>query len=79
MEMNVKLYGTLRSQYPGYNHESGIVLESDSEMNVRELIERLGLPKKKVGIVTINGKLVKTEDRVPNSSKVKVFQPLAGG
>jgi len=79
MKMTVKLFGTLRSHYPEYDHGAGIELESDSKIRVNQVIEELGLPVKQIGIVTINGNLSKAEDIVPDNSEVKVFQTLAGG
>jgi len=79
MKITVKLFGTLRSHYPGYDPGTGIELELDSKTQVSRVIKELGLPVKQIGIVTINGKLSKAEDIVPDNSEIKVFQPLAGG
>lgn len=79
MKITVKLFGTLRSHCKGYKHVSGIELKTDSKISVSQVIEKIGLPASQVGIVTINGKLVKACDSVPENSEVKVFQPLAGG
>ena len=79
MKITVKLFGTLRSYCKRYKHTSGIELETDSEIKVSQVIEQLKFPVSQVGIVTINGKLVKAEDTVPEGAEVKVFQPLAGG
>ncbi len=79
MRITVKLFGTLGSHYQGYQHTHGIELNTDSSIRVKRLIKLLKLPVKQVGIVTINGKLAKAEDVIPDTAKVKVFQPLAGG
>ncbi len=79
MKITVKLFGTLGSHYQGYQHTLGIELDTDSSIRVKRLISLLKLPVKQVGIVTINGKLAKAEDVIPDTAEVKVFQPLAGG
>ena len=79
MRITVKLFGTLGSHYQGYQHAHGIELDTDSNIRVKHLISLLKLPVKQIGIVTINGKLAKAEDIIPDIAEVKLFQPLAGG
>lgn len=79
MRITVKLFGTLGSHYPGYQHTHGIDMNTDSNIRIKHLISLLELPVKQIGIVTINGKLAKAEDIIPDTSEVKIFQPLAGG
>ena len=79
MRIFVKLFGTLGSHYQGYQHTHGIELNTDSIIRVKRLISLLKLPVKQIGIVTINGKLAKVEDIIPDTAEVKIFQPLAGG
>lgn len=79
VKIRVKLYGTLGSNYPGYEHSKGILQDIDPGTGVKALIDLLGLPAKKIGIVTINGNLAKAEDSIPANAEVKFFHPLAGG
>ncbi len=79
IKIRVKLYGTIGSNYPGYEHSKGILQAIDPEMGVNALIDLLGLPAKKIGIVTINGKLATAEDSIPENAEVKFFHPLTGG
>ena len=77
--ITIKLFGTLRSYYSGYKHTSGIELKIDSKTEVKQVIKQLGLSATQVGIVTIDGKIARADDFIPENSEVKVFQPLAGG
>lgn len=79
MHISIRLYGTLGQYVAGYDHTKGISLNIESEIRVSDLIDRLGIPVKGVGIVSINGKLSKADDVLPADSQVKIFQPLAGG
>ena len=79
VKITIKLFGTLHSYCKGYKHTSGMNLETDSEIKVRQVIEQLEIPVSQIGIVTINGKLAKAEDTVLEGAEVKLFQPLAGG
>ena len=79
MHIKIRLYGTLGRYVAGYDHTKGIFLSVESGTRVADLIDQLGIPAKKVGIVSINEKLSKADDVLPVDSKVKIFQPLSGG
>ena len=62
-----------------YDHEKGLVLEFPDDTDAAALIESLGIPKSKVGMVTVNGHQVKSDGILPDKAVVKVFQPIFGG
>ena len=79
MHVRVKLLGTLASCYRGHYAAAGLDLEVPAGLTVTDLVERLGIEKERVAIVTINGFLAKAADRVPENAIVKLIQPIAGG
>lgn len=79
MHVHLKLLGTLSSCYPGHYLPAGLDLEIPAGTTVAELVERSGIPKERVAIVTVNGILAKADDRVPENAAVKFIQPLTGG
>ena len=79
MKIRIKLYGTLSKSSPGYDHTTGIDMEIPDHTRIRDLLEKLNLPQASVGMVTMDGKLVKSDDSVRNGSEVKFFQPISGG
>mgnify|MGYP003702296955 CR=1 FL=1 len=62
-----------------YDHEKGLELEFPDNTDASALINCLGIPKSRVGMVTINGHQVKSDDLLPDKAIVKVFQPIFGG
>ena len=62
-----------------YDHEIGLELEFPDDTNAAALIEYLGIPKAKVGMVTVNGLQVKSDGLLTDGSLIKVFQPIFGG
>lgn len=79
MRVFVKLYGTLPNFYGGDYPPSGLDVNSRQGISVAELVQLVQLPRDQVAIVTINGRLAKAGDIVPESAEVKFFQPLNGG
>ena len=62
-----------------YDHEKGLVLEFPDDTDAAALINYLGIPKTRVGMMTVNGHQVKSDDILPDQAMVKVFQPIFGG
>lgn len=79
MKAHIKLMGTLPSYFTGSYPASGIQVDLPDNASVAALVEILSLPKGHIGIVTINGKLVRADDSIPADAEVKFFQKIAGG
>ena len=79
MQVRVRLFGTLPEHYPGGYPHSGLDVEINSPTSVAELVELLQLPRNHVAIVSINGRLAKAYDVLPENGEVKIFQHLNGG
>ena len=79
IHLTVKVYGTLEKHIPAYNPQTGCGVQMASPATVADLIARLGIPPKRVGIVSVNGRLAKQKDVLPDRALVKVFHPIFGG
>jgi len=79
MKITVKVHGTLRKYLADYDHDKGLELEFPDDTDAAALIEYLGIPKSKVGMVSVNGHQVKSGGILPDKAIVKVFQPIFGG
>jgi sulfur carrier protein ThiS len=79
MKITVKVHGTLMKYIADYDHEIGLVLEFPDTTDAAALIDYLGIPKSKVGMMSVNGNQVNSDDILPDKAIVKVFQPIFGG
>jgi sulfur carrier protein ThiS len=79
MKITVKVHGTLMKYIADYDHEKGLVLEFPDDTDAAALIEHLGIPKARVGMMTVNGHQVKSDGILLDGAIVKVFQPIFGG
>ena len=79
MKITVKVHGTLMKYIADYDHEKGLDLEFPDNTDASELVNYLGIPKSSVGMVSVNGHQVKSDDILPDQAMVKVFQPIFGG
>lgn len=79
VKVYVKLQGTLPDHYQGTYPDGGLVYEFSEEITVADLVDHIGITRKRVSLVSINGRLAKADDPVPNEAKVKFLQALSGG
>ncbi|MCB2169461.1 MAG: MoaD/ThiS family protein [Deltaproteobacteria bacterium] len=79
MQVQVKLYGTLGKWVAGYDHRTGLAVNVDDGATVTELMTQLGVPLDKIGMVSLNGRLVGKATALRNGALVKVFHPIFGG
>jgi sulfur carrier protein ThiS len=79
MQVQVKLYGTLGNRVAGYDHQAGLAVEVAEGATVAELIDQLGIPLKKVGMVSLDGRLARRTAVLRPGTRVKVFHPIFGG
>ena len=79
MEVQVKLYGTLGNLVAGYDHQAGLAVEVDEGATVTDLITQLGIPLKKVGMVSLDGRMARKASMLRPGVRVKVFHPIFGG
>ena len=79
MKITVKVHGTLMQYLPDYDHATGLELDVPDNTRAAALIEYLGIPRSKVGMVSANGLQLNPADVIPDLALVKVFQPIFGG
>ena len=79
VQLTIKLYGTLDKWVPGYNPATGCVVRMAAPSTVADLIVHLGIPPRSVGIVSVDGRVAKQTDVLPDRAMVKVFHPIFGG
>ena len=79
MKIQVRLYGTLGTHLPEHDRLTGMTVDIPLGSNVGDLIDYLAIPRKKVGIISIDGTLVKESRRLSSDNFVRMYQPISGG
>jgi sulfur carrier protein ThiS len=79
MQVQVKLYGTLGKWVDGYDHRQGLAVAIEEGTTVADLMARIGIPLKKIGMVSLDGRLAGKETILQAHMQVKVFHPIFGG
>jgi sulfur carrier protein ThiS len=79
MKVTVKLYGTWRERFPGYQHSQGIEVELPEGATVQDLLALLEISESQGAVVIAEGRILKADDEMQCEVQVDVFQSIRGG
>ena len=79
MKVTVKLYGTWRERFPGYQHTQGIEVEIPEGATVRDLLTVLEISESQGAVVTAEGRILGADDKIRCGVPVNVLQAIRGG
>jgi hypothetical protein len=79
VRVNVKLFGTLGQNFPGYDSLEGMEVDIPDDARVVTLLAHLDIPKTRGVMVTMGNTIAKPADKLINKAAIKIFQTMAGG
>jgi len=79
MEIEVKLFATLRDYLPKGSDRFSCKLEINGRARVRDILSRLKIPGEIPKIILVNGVHGKNEQVLKEGDVVSIFPPVAGG
>ena len=79
MKVMVKLYGTFRERFPGYQHSQGIEVELPERATVQDLLTLLEISESQGAVVTAEGRILGPSDKMRCGVPVNVLQAIRGG
>jgi len=79
MEIEVKLFATLRDYLPKGSGQYSCKLKVNSTDTVRDVLKRLRIPDKIPKIILVNGVHTNFERVLKGGDVLSVFPPVAGG
>lgn len=79
MEIEVKLFATLRDYLPKGSSRFSCKMEIDDHTRVEEILSRLNIPEDMPKIILINGTHAKKDQELKDGDVLSIFPPVAGG
>jgi sulfur carrier protein ThiS len=79
MKVKVRLFGTLGRKFPDHDPLDGFEIEIPENANVGDLLDRLEIPKSKIGPVSVEGHLVKAAKILQPGDFIRIYRPIFGG
>lgn len=79
MPLKVLLAANLRKYLPGYDAATGHEFAVSSPVTVRQLSERLGIPREEVRLIMVNGVNADWDTMLTGDERVALFPPVGGG
>lgn len=79
MEIEVKLFATLRDYLPKGSGRFSCRMEIDEKTRVQDILSKLNIPEEIPKIILINGIHGKKDQTLKEGDVVSIFPPVAGG
>ena len=79
MEIEVKLFATLRDYLPKGSSRFSCTLNIDGHSRVKDILEKLKIPEEIPKIILVNGVHGKVDQLLKEGDVVSIFPPVAGG
>jgi len=79
MEVEVKLFATLRDYLPRGSSRFSCKIEVDDSTRVQDVLSRLKIPDEFPKIILINGVHGKKDQLLKEGDVLSIFPPVAGG
>ena len=79
MKVKVRLFGTLGKKFPDHDPLNGFEIEIPKDASVGDLLDRLDIPKSKIGLVSVQGRLVKAGKTLKQGDFIRIYRLIFGG
>ena len=79
MDIEVKLFATLRDYLPKGSSRFSCTLNIDGRSRVKDILEKLKIPEEIPKIILVNGVHGKVDQLLKEGDVVSIFPPVAGG
>jgi sulfur carrier protein ThiS len=79
MKIRIRLFGTLGNKFSEHDPMHGFEVEIPDDATVGDLMKKLDILESKIGIVSIDGRLVTTTKKLEKGNLVRMYHPLSGG
>lgn len=79
MEIEVKLFATLRDYLPQGSGKFSCKLQVDPSTRIQDILSQLNIPQEIPKIILVNGIHGKKEQALKEGDVLSIFPPVAGG
>jgi len=79
MEIEVKLFATLRDYLPKGSSRFSCKMKVDGSTRVQDILSRLKIPEEMPKIILVNGVHGKKDQLLKEGDVLSIFPPVAGG
>ena len=79
MKVKVRLFGTLGKKFPDHDPLKGFEIEIPEDASVGDLLDQLDIAKSKIGLISVQGRLVKAGKTLKQGDFIRIYRPIFGG
>ena len=79
MKIQVKLYGFFVKKIPAYDPDDGIEIDLPGSPTVQDLLAYLKISESDGGVTITDGRILGTDNKLPEGKRISVFPVAEGG
>ena len=79
IKLTIRLFGTLGSKVPGYNHEKGLTVDMADNATPEDLAKELKIPLNHIGLISDGSAAIKLDTQLTDNMCVSFFSMISGG
>ena len=79
IEVEVRLYATLRRHYPALGLGEPLTIELDDSATLENLLDKLKIPPAEIKVAFVNGRREEGRCLLQEGDRVGIFPPVGGG
>ena len=79
MQLTIRLYGTLSSKVPDYDHEKGFQVDVPDDVTPEDLAKDLKIPLTHIGFISDGTQSLKLETCLTDKMTISFFSLISGG
>ncbi len=79
MRLTIRLFGTLSSKMPGYNHEKGLHVDVADNVTPEDLAIDLKIPLNHIGLISDGNGAIKLNTQLADNMCINFYSMISGG
>jgi len=79
IQLTIRLFGTLSSKVPDYNHEKGLRVNVADNVTPKNLANELKIPLNHIGFISDGSTAIKFDTLLTDNMCVSFFSMISGG
>lgn len=79
IQLTIRLFGTLSSKVPDYDHEKGLCVDVADNVTPEDLAKNLKIPLNHIGLISDGSAAIKLDTQLTDNMNINFFSLISGG
>ena len=79
IQLTIRLFGTLSSGIPDYNHKKGVLVDAPDDVTPEDLLKDLKIPLSHIGLISRENQAIQRDTPLADQMTIHFFSLVSGG